>query len=336
MTTTTLRLTPTFGSPIAAALARFLAAKRAAGYRYREEAGALRVLDRFLLDRMPAADPILTMDLARAFVARWGTESDCTRDHRLSLLREVCRFLALDEPRTATIPPRWLGIHRRTFVPRVLTHDEGRRFLEACQTLTTRHGTTMRGPVLGTALLLLYLTGLRAGEVRRLTEADVDLGTAVLHVRDTKFGKSRLVPIAGDVVSRLQAYHAAVVGQCGARDTSAPFFPAPSGRPYSLSGLRAAFHHVLADADIPRRHAGRSLRLHDLRHSFAVLRLVLWYRQQVDLAATLPALATYLGHVGLTSSQRYLQLTEDLVAEITRRHDARFGHLITERAHDAS
>jgi len=325
-------MTPTFCSPIAAALVRFLAGKRAAGYRYREEEGMLQVLDRFLIGRMVPTDPILTRDIARAFVARWGTESECTRHHRLSLVREVCRFLALDEPRTAIIPPRWLGIHRRTFVPRVLTHDEGRRFLEACATLGTRHGSPIRGPVLGTALLLLYLTGLRAGEVRRLTEADVDPGTAVLHVRDTKFGKSRLVPIAVDVASRLHACHVAVVGHFGPRDSTAPFFPAPSGRPYTLSGLRSAFHRVLADAEIPRRQAGRSLRLHDLRHSFAVLRLVLWYRQQVDLSATLPALATYLGHVGLTSSQRYLQLTEDLVAEITRRHDARFGHLITERA----
>jgi integrase len=87
---------------------------------------------------------------------------------------------------------------------------------------------------------------------------------------------------------------------------------------------------VLADARIPRQSSGRSLRLHDLRHSFAVLRLALWYRQQKDLAALLPALATYLGHVGLASSQRYLQLTEDVLEAISQRHDARFGYLITD------
>jgi integrase len=72
------------------------------------------------------------------------------------------------------------------------------------------------------------------------------------------------------------------------------------------------------------------LRVHDLRHSWAVLRLTLWCEQNVDLGAKLPLLATYLGHVGLGSSQRYLQLTQDLVAEVTRRHHARFGHLICE------
>jgi len=72
----------------------------------------------------------------------------------------------------------------------------------------------------------------------------------------------------------------------------------------------------------------RRIRLHDLQHSFAVLRLLLWCEQNADLAAKLPLLAAYLGHTGLASSQRYLQLTQDLMGEITRRHQAHFGYLI--------
>lgn len=320
----------TFCSPLAAALGRFLESKRAAGYRYRDEARALYVLDRFLAPRLPTDDPVITIDVVRAFVARQGDESETTRQHRLSLIREVCRFLALEQPRTAIPGPRFLGIHRRGFVARVLTHAEGQRFLDACERLTSRHGSPLRGPVLGSALTVLYLTGLRAGEVLRLTLTDVDLTTAVLRVRDTKFGKSRLVPIAPDVVARLQRCHRMVADRVGERGSDAPFFPAPSRRAYSLSALRESFHQVLAEARIPHRSGGRSLRLHDLRHSFAVLRLTLWYRQQANLGALLPALATYMGHVGLSSTQRYLQLTEDVLDEITRRHGARFGYLITD------
>lgn len=322
--------TPTFSSPIATALARFLEGKRATGYRYREEAWMLGALDRFLVPVLPPGDPVLTLDIARAFVAKRSVESETTRAHRLTLVREVCRFLALEEPRTAVVPRRWLGIHRRLFVPRVLTHEEGRRFLQACGTLRTQPNSPIRDTVLGTALILLYLTGLRAGEALRLTEADVDVGDAVVRVRDTKFGKSRLVPIAADVTIRLRQCRRVVARHFRGRTPDAPFFPAPSGHAYSITALRAAFHQVLAGADIPRQRAGRALRLHDLRHSFAVLRVLLWYRQQANLGVTLPALATYLGHVGIASSQRYLQLSEDLVAEITRRHDARFGHLITD------
>jgi integrase len=321
---------PDFSSPVAAALQRFLEFKRAAGCRYREEARALGGLDRFLGQHLPPGDPVISLEVLRAYVARWNQESETTRANRVSLIRQVCRFLALEQPRTAIPGPRFLGICRRPFVPRVLTREEGRRFLQACATLPAGRCSPLRGTILGTALVLLYLTGLRAGEALRLTDADVDLDAAVLRVRDTKFGKSRLVPVALDVASRLRHCHAAVVHQVGPRAPDTPFFPAPSGGRYSISALRAAFHHVLATAGIPRWSGGRSLRLHDTRHSFAVLRLVLWCQQDADLGARLPALATYLGHVGLSSSQRYLQVSPDLVGEITRRHAARFGYLITD------
>ena len=171
---------------------------------------------------------------------------------------------------------------------------------------------------------------LDADEALRLTLADVDLETAVLRIRDTKFGKSRLVPLAADVAARLARCRHTVADELGERTPGEPFFPAPSGRPYSLSALRDAFHAVLAAAEIPRRQGGRSLRLHGLRHSFAVLRLTLWYRQQASLGNLLPALATYLGHVGIASSQRYLQLTEDVAADLTHRYATRFGHLVSD------
>lgn len=318
-------------SPVARALQRFFEFKRAAGCHYRTEAQALRVLDRFLTLHLAPADPVISWDVIRAYVARRGQESESTRMNRLSLIRQVCRFLALEEPRTAIPGPRFLAINRDGFVPRVLTRDEGRRFLQTCATFASPHRSPLRNTILGTALGLLYLTGLRAGEVLHLTEADVDLDAAVLRVRQTKFGKSRLVPIARDVATRLHHCRAEIARHFGSRLAESPFFPAPSGRCYSKSALTKAFHDVLAAAGIPRQSGGRSLRVHDTRHSFAVLRLLLWYQQGADFRTKLPALATYLGHIGLTSSQRYVQLTEDMVGEVMRRHDARFGYLITER-----
>lgn len=321
---------PTFGSPLADVLARFLAFKRAAGCRYEDEARALRVLDQFFTTVLRPDDPVITLDVVRGYIARRGEESETTRAHRLSLIRQLCRFLALEQPRTAVPAPRFLGIHRRTFVARVMSQEEGQRFLAACEHLPTRSWSPIRDIVLGTALVLLYFTGMRTGEALRLAIADVDLVHAVLHVRETKFGKSRLVPLASDVVARLDRCRIAVERRVGPRGPDAPFFASASGCRYSSTALRAAFHQVLTRADIPRHSGGRSLRPHDLRHGFAVLRLLLWYRQDADLAARLPALATYLGHVGLASSQRYLQLTADMVGEISRRHERRFGHVITE------
>lgn len=318
-----------FISPLAPQLARFLALKRAMGYRYREEGRALRDLDYFLNSRLSAGDPLITPAMVHDYVARRGTESETTRAHRLTLIREVCRLLRLDDTRAFVPDRRSLRIVRSKFVPRVLSRDEGRRFLQACAELSPGQTSPLRAVVLGTALRVLYLVGLRAGELLRLTQADVDFAAGTLHIRHSKFDKSRVVPLAPDMVTRLVQCRTHTIEHFGTCLPQTPFFLSPRGGRYSITALREAFHQVLRRADIERTSHKR-IRLHDLRHSFAALRLLLWCEQNVDLGAKLPLLSIYLGHVGLASSQRYLQLTPDLMGEITRRHQARFGYLIQE------
>jgi integrase/recombinase XerD len=320
-----------FVSPLASQLAQFLALKHAMGYRYREEGRVLHDLDRFLSTRLSAADPLVTRAVVHEYIARRGTESDTTRAHRLTLIREVCRFLRLDDARVVVPDRRSLRIVRQTFVPRVLSRDEGSRFLQACTQLPPGQGSPIRAAVLGTALRLLYLAGLRAGELLRLTQADLDLETGALRIRHSKFNKSRLVPLAPDLIQRIVQCRVAAAERFGPCRLDAPLFPSPRGDRYSITALRGAFHDALRIADIKRTTDCR-IRLHDLRHSFAGLRLLLWCEQNVDLGAKLPLLAAYLGHVGLASSQRYLQLTRDLMGEITRRHQVRFGYLIREES----
>jgi site-specific recombinase XerD len=188
----------------------------------------------------------------------------------------------------------------------------------------------MRGTVHGTALTLLYLTGLRLGEVLHLAIGDVDLTGQLLHVRRTKFGKSRIVPMASDMTERMRACSEVIRRRLGARDSKAQFFVGPTGKPLSRTALRTSFREMLSQAGIAQQGVVKRPRLHDLRGTFAVHRLLLWYEQDADLDAKLPLLSTYLGHVGLASSQRYLQLTKEFAGEVTRRQHARFGHLIKE------
>jgi integrase/recombinase XerD len=321
-----------FHSCLGPVLGRFLADKRAAGYLYREEAVILRNLDQFFERKLSRKNPVITIPLIREFLERRNSESDSTRAHWLTVVRQFCQFLSLEEPRTAIPGPRFLGLHRSSFVPRVLTQQEGRRFIAACKRLTSRHGVPMRGPILSTLFIVLYLAGLRTGEVVGLTVEDVDLERGVLRIRNTKFGKSRLVPIASDVVARLRRTKCAIEKQYGECGPDAPFFPSPyrNRGAYAANSLHLPFQQILAGAGIPLISGGRRLRIHDLRHSFAVLRLHLWYKQRKDPSALLPFLATYMGHVGLEGTQTYLQLTEETIAAITRRHNARFGYLIKE------
>ena len=321
-----------FASPLASQITRFLRLKRARGCRYLEEERMLHDLDRFLALHLPKPDPLISDEVNRGYLARRGNESETTREHRLSLLREFCKFLALEDPRTSIPPTRYLGIRRRPFVPRVLTLEEGRRFLQVCTHLPNGWCSPLSGMVHGTALMLLYLSGLRLGEALSLNVQDVDLSTGVLTLRRAKFGKSRLVPMADDLTDRMRQCRAFVEEHLGRHDPTFCFFPGPKGQRCTEGALRDSFRRALALADILYLGPGKGPRLHDLRHSFAVHRMILWYRQGADLSARLPLLATYLGHVGLSSSQRYLRVTEDLVGEVTRRYELRFGHLIRERS----
>ncbi len=317
----------TFTSPLASPIKRFLECKRAAGYDYVYREWEIKDFDKFLVERLSPDDPIITESIIRTYVTLTGKRVL----NRLSLLRQFCRFMASEEPRTA-IPPRYfLGIHQRPFVPRILTRDEGRRFLQACLHLPPGQASPLRGIVHGTMLLLLYLTGMRLGEALSLRRDDVDLSSGVVRVRKGKFGKARLVPLAQDLTDRMEQCRLSVDRYFGARPPDACFFPGPKGFRYTGNGLVRSFRILLAEAHVPYLGAGKGPRIHDLRHSYAVHRMMLWYEEGADLGAQLPILATYMGHVGLSSSQYYLRLTEDVLGGIVNRYQTRFGHLIKER-----
>ncbi len=329
MSAPTSRPVPTFSSPLADALSRFLAFKRAAGCRYDDEARALGLLDQFLIATLNPDDPVITLDVVRSYVARRGEESETTRAHRLTLIRQVCRFIALEQPRTAVPAPRFLGIHRRAFVARVMSQEEGQRFLTACERLVSRSWSPMRDTVLGTALVpvLHRPADRRSAPAHHRRRGPGGRGAARTRhqVRQVSSGPARRR--RHGAAGPLPHDHRAPSGRAPAR--RAVLFDRVRAW-VSHTALSAAFRQVLAQAEIPRQSGGRTLRLHDLRHGFAVLRLLVWYQQDADLGARLPSLATYLGHVGLASSQRYLQLTADMVGEVARRHERRFGYLINE------
>src|SRR3954447_19498378 len=147
-----------------------------------------------------------------------------------------------------------------------------------------------RGVMLVVLVGLLASTGLRSGEALRLDRRDVDLVGGVLHIRQTKFHKDRLVPVHPTTVAALRCY-------ARHRDTAFPtpkdaaFFLSSRGNRLSPSGLIAAFRAACALCGL----AG-AVRPHDPRYRFAVTRLAAWHRERADVQAMLPLRATYLGH----------------------------------------
>jgi integrase len=208
-----------------------------------------------------------------------------------------------------------------SFTPYIFSEAELKRLLAAVPAASGPR-SEIDADTLRTFVLLLYGAGLRRGEARRLKASDVDLPRSLLHIRDTKFLKTRIVPISAGLSAVLQAFVAKHSTRPSSDDGDL-LFCKRGGTPLTDSAIGAAFRRLRAIAGIKRNGGARNQpRLHDLRHTAAVHRVTAWYRAGADLNDLLPKLATYLGHTDLSGTQRYLTMTEDLLAEASRRFEA--------------
>jgi integrase len=132
----------------------------------------------------------------------------------------------------------------------------------------------------------------------------------VLHIRQTKFRKDRLVPVHVTTLQALREY-AQRRDAVHPMPKDAAFFLSARGSRLSSTGLETAFSAACALAGLDH---GKRLRPHDLRHRFAVTRLALWHQEKADVQALLPLLATYLGHARYTDTAYYVTATADLLA----------------------
>ena len=211
------------------------------------------------------------------------------------------------------LPPR--------FVPYIYTRDEVRRLLDATPSYRKTH-IVLEPYTLRAILLLLYGAGLRISEALSLTIADVDLVGGQLEIRETKFYKSRLVPICLQLKQAMARYAQYRREARHAEAPEAPFFVGRTGHALEIPTLQQAFRSLRVHAGIHRTDGARyQPRLHDLRHAAAVNRLVAWYKAGADVQKLLPKLSTYLGHVNLSSTQVYLTMTPELLHEASIRFE---------------
>ena len=174
-----------------------------------------------------------------------------------------------------------------------------------------------RGLVYETIFALLYGLGLRVGEVVRLTLADVDFSRDLLFIRDTKFSKTRIVPLGPNLSRRLKRYVEERHGGNAAPELA--LFSFTKRGCIHEATISQAFHALLPRLHLHIPPGVSPPRLHDLRHSFAVATLLRWYRQGIDPNGRLIYLSTFLGHVDPNSTAVYLTITEELLHQAARR-----------------
>lgn len=314
-----------FKSVLGDYLRSFMQEKQACGYRYIREIENLRRFDRFLM-----TTELAKIELPKLIVDQWTTrkshESVKSCQQRINLARGFSLYLNRMGV-SAYVPARGAAIYRLDFTPYIFSHDEIDRLIAAADRLKKNFVSPFRHLIIPIIFRLLYGCGMRVNEVLRLKCEDIDLDAAIITVREGKFRKDRLVTVAASTVQRMKEYAATA----GIHDPTAFFFQVADGSRYGDRTIYSYFRRFLWECGISHGGRGVGPRVHDLRHTFAVHRLELWYREGANLNAMLPVLAVYLGHQRMTGTQRYLRLTPDIFPDITTRLEASVGHVFPQR-----
>lgn len=312
-----------FLSPLGPMMKKFIAEKRAVGYRYNTEVWRLRHLDRLLIQK-GADKPALPRELVENWIAKKPHEGPSTHRNRAYFIRRFCEFLARHGIEVF-IPDACLCKPRPSFAPRILTRKEVGKILQAADQLPFDGRFPRRHVAIPLIFRVLYGCGLRLGEVLKLRLKDVDAKLGILTIREGKFGKDRLVPMAPSLAARLNNYISLYLPTAMPDDI---LFPSRDGRQYNQSPVYSTFRQLLWKCKIPHGGRGKGPRLHDLRSTFAVHRLVKWYREGADLRTTLPVLSAYLGHRDMYGTQRYLKMTAEVYPDLSERLENRYGDII--------
>lgn len=294
-------------NPLQPALDEYLALRHALGHKLRLSG---RLLQRFVDFADHTGATYITTELA----LRWATEPADAQPaqwaNRLGMVRRFARYCSATEPRTVVPPPDLLPHRYRRPPPYVYSDEEIVRLLEAAKHLPPVNG--LRSQTFATLFGLYVATGMRCNEPLRLDRDDVDLLNGVLTVRDTKFGKSRYVPVHPTTQSALQRYATRRDRLC--RNPLSPsFFLSDRGTRLTEWCVRWTFVKLSCQIGLRGANESRGPRLHDFRHRLALSTLVRWYRDGVDVERRLPELSTYLGHAHITDTYWYFTATPELL-----------------------
>lgn len=287
----------------------YLAFRRRLGYALRIEGAELMRFARYADEH--GHQGVLTTDLALRWASLPREASSLYRARRLEIVRCFAKHQKSVEPATEIPSPGLLGsAHRRT-TPHIYSKAEIGALVAAAAGLPPATG--LRPHTYSTIFGLLACSGLRISEALGVARADVDLDHGVLVVRQTKFRKSRLVPLHPSATEALQRYAKQRDRRPGTA-AAAPFFVSDAGRPPAYSTVRTTFRRLSRRLGWRGRGTASEPRIHDLRHSFACARLLRWIEDGADVEHRVAALSTYLGHAKVSDTYWYLTATPELMA----------------------
>lgn len=305
-------------SGLSQALDDYLTVRRGLGYKL-ERAESL--LSDFVNHVEAQGSSFVTTNLALAWATLPAKASPNWKAERLCVVRGFAKYRHAFDPRTELPSQGLLPFRKKRKTPYLYSDKDIEELLNACTGICT----PLKACTYVTLIGLLAATGMRVGEAIALDRADIDWPNKLLVVRDSKFRKSREIPIHPTTIEALRTY-------ARKRDKVFPslrtpsFFVSQAGTRLIYNNVHRNFLALLRRAGLSERRPRRP-RIHDLRHTFALKTLLSWYKAGVNVESRLPLLSTYLGHVCPTNTYWYLTATPELLRLAAERRDSVRGEL---------
>jgi integrase len=298
------------------ALERYLSMRQGLGYKYQQQARRLADFVSYMEKHNATA---ITTKLAMA----WATippDRHASWTLRLTGVRGFARHIANIDPLTE-VPPTGILPRLKRAEPYVYSDAEVEALLAAALVLSPANG--LRRWTYHYLFGIIAVTGMRLSEAIGLQREDADLQEGVLTVRQTKFGKSRLIPLHPSTSAALRSYAERRDAHLGSR-CGPHFFVAERGGRLLHQYVHRVFWRLSREIGLRRPGDRSGPRVHDFRHRFAIQTLLGWYRAGTDIEQQLPVLSTYLGHTCVRDTYWYLSACPELMQEAARRLDRRW------------
>lgn len=291
--------------------------KQAFGYDYAESQRILRTFDRFCIEQYPSEN-LLSQDLAMKWTETTDTEQNLYRLNRVSVVRELARYMNSIGIAAYVIP---LELTRKTgrHIPHIYSKEELTRLFAVIDSYKPSLRAPAKHLVVAVMFRMIYCCGLRPVEARRLLRENVNLNDGTIYILESKGHKDRLVVMSDDMLNLCRKYDKKADSIYANRKY---FFQSPSCRGdgmYSMEWIVPTFRRFLVEADI-YDCAGNTPRLYDLRHTFATHRLYKWMHEGRDINACLAYLSEYMGHKNISDTAYYIHLIPGFYSEMAEFH----------------
>ena len=301
-----------------------IAEKQALGFLYEDSQKFLAAFDRFCMENYPN-ETTLTKDIVMHWAEKRSSENSASLCNRIIPIRSLGKYMQRSGIEAFIVPDGLTG-RRNKYVPHFFTQEELSLFFRTTDCIKYNHNYPERHLVIPVMFRLIYTSGLRPVEARRLMISDVELTTGIIHIRESKGHKDRVIVVSDDMLALCRTYRKKMLKIFPSCEH---FFPNHLGTMYSPYLLDRVFKQCWDSAGI---HTGTSPspRVYDFRHNFATNCLYKWMRDGKDLNTWLAYLSNFLGHSNFSYTAYYIHLVPEFFPQMANMDLAKFADIIPE------